>query len=319
MHRVVTLTMNPAVDLSTSVARVVPTHKLRCSGADHDPGGGGINVARVVARMGGAVTAVYPTGGCGGQWLKRLVDREGLPSVTFDIAEETRFSFTALETGSGDEYRFVLPGPSLGETEWQQGLDTLGHKLAGADFVVMSGSLPPGVPQDFYARVTQRCNDSGARPVIDSAGAALAAALDRGGVFLIKPNLRELRELTGHALQDEASFVAVCSNLVSSGKIEAIALTLGDRGALLVSRDTVLRAPALSIQPASAVGAGDSFLGGMVFALASGHDLETAFRYGVAAGSAALLTKGTQLCRREDVLRLLGEVSLHAVGHGAAD
>jgi len=317
VRRVITLTMNPAVDLSTSVARVVPTHKLRCTGAEHDPGGGGINVARVVARMGGAVTAVYPTGGCSGQLLRRLVDRERLSSVTFDIAEETRFSFTALETDSGDEYRFVLPGPSLDEAEWQQGLDTLWQEIAGQDFVVMSGSLPPGVPQDFYARVTHGCKERGARPVLDTSGAALATALDRGGVFLIKPNLHELRELTGHPLQDETSFVEVCSNLVSAGKVEVIALTLGERGALLVSRGTVLRAPALPIKAASAVGAGDSFLGGMVFALASGHDLEMAFRYGVAAGAAALLTPGTQLCRREDMLRLLDEVIMHPLRHPA--
>lgn len=310
MSSVITLTMNPAIDLSTSVARVMPTHKLRCASAGRDPGGGGINVARVVSRLGGDVTAVYPTGGVSGQLLRRLVEREGVTSSTFDVFEETRLNVTVLEGQSGDEYRFVLPGPSLAPLEWQQGLDTLERLSEQPAILVMSGSLPPGAPEDFYARAARVTKSRGAKTVLDTSGPALAAALEEG-VSLIKPNLRELRELTGQELEDEASWHAACSGLVASGQTEVVALTLGDKGALLVSRDGALRAPALPIDAASAVGAGDSFLGGMVWALASGNDLEEAFRYGVAAGSAALLTPGTQLCRRDDVMRLYGQVALN--------
>jgi 6-phosphofructokinase 2 len=310
VNSIITLTMNPAIDLSTSVARVVPTHKLRCASAGRDPGGGGINVARVVSRLGGNATAIYPTGGVSGQLLKHLVEREGVTSSTFTVAEETRLNITILEDQSGDEYRFVLPGPALEPAEWQQALDMLESLPPKPCMLVMSGSLPPGAPEDFYARAARLARRPGGTAVLDTSGPALAAAL-KEGVFLIKPNLRELRELTGQELEGETSWHAACSGLVASGQTEVVALTLGDKGALLVSRDGALRAPALPIDAASAVGAGDSFLGGMVWALASGNDLEEAFRYGVAAGSAALLTPGTQLCRREDVMRLYGQVVLH--------
>lgn len=148
--------------------------------------------------------------------------------------------------------------------------------------------------------------------MIDTSGPALAAAL-KVGLFIIKPNLRELRGLTGEALEDEPSWIAACSKLVASGQVEIVSLTLGHRGALLVSRDTVLRAPALCIRPASTVGAGDSFLGALVWAVASGRDLKEAFRYGIAAGSAALLAPGIQPGPREDIERLHSEVLVHTL------
>lgn len=310
MKSVVTLTLNPAIDVSTSVAKVAPTHKLRCAKSISHPGGGGINVARVISRMGGNVTTVYPRGGISGQLLQRLVESEGLSNITFAVTEETRESFTVLETESGAEYRFVLPGHSLTGAEWQTGLDTLERLSEPPDVIVMSGSLPPGVPSDFYAQATRVMKDRGAKVVLDTSGPALAAGL-KEGLFLIKPNLRELQELTGQTLQDEASWIQACSSLVASGQVEVIALTLGDKGALLVSQTNILRAPALAIHAASTVGAGDSFLGAMIWALSSGHDLEMAFRYGVAAGSAALLSAGTQLCHRHDVERLYKQVVVH--------
>ncbi len=312
MDSVVTLTMNPAIDVSTSIARVVPIHKLRCADALRDPGGGGINVARVISRLGGSVTSIYPIGGISGRLLQRLVEDEGLAGVTFQVVGETRESFTVLETESGAEYRFVLPGPSLAQSEWRQGLDTLESLSNQTDILVMSGSLPPGLPHDFYACAARVAKGRGVKVILDTSGPALAAGLETG-LFLIKPNLRELRELTGEALEDETSWVAVCSRLVTSGQVEVVALTLGDKGALLVSRNSTLRAPALAINAASTVGAGDSFLGAFVWALASGRDLKEAFRYGIAAGSAALLALGTQLCRHHDVERLYSQVIIDAL------
>jgi 6-phosphofructokinase 2 len=305
---IITFTMNPAVDLSSSVARVVPAQKLRCAIARRDPGGGGINVARVISRLGGEVTAIYPLGGATGLLLRRLVEDEGVRSITFPVVEETRLSFTVVEEDTGQEYKFLLPGPSLSTSEWQQGLAELTRHAEPSGLLVISGSLPPGAPADLYARAARAAKELGARIVLDSSGPPLAAALEKG-VFLVKPNLREMRELTGRALEDEPSRLAACESLVRTGHAEAVALTLGDEGALLVTRQAALRAPALAIRPASTVGAGDSFLGAMVWALACGRGLEEAFRYGVAAGSAALISSGTELCRRDDVERLLPEVA----------
>lgn len=312
MQSVLTITINPAIDVSTSVDRMTPVHKLRCAAAQRDPGGGGINVARVVLTLGGEVTAIYPVGGATGQLLRRIVEKEGIHGLTFEVLDETRLSFTVLENETGDEYRFVLPGPSLSELEWQQCIQVLGRLPDRPGILVMSGSLPPGVPDDFYARIARMAKDWGTKLVLDSSGPALSATLQEG-MYLIKPNLRELRELTGQSLEEEKSWLAACRALVDTGRAEVVALTLGDKGALLVTHDAVLRALALPIEPVSTVGAGDSFLGAMVWALASGQKLADAFRYGVAAGSAALITPGTELCSREDVERLFSQVTIHSI------
>jgi 6-phosphofructokinase 2 len=307
MTRIFTITPNPAIDLSTSVERITPTNKLRCSAARRDPGGGGINVARIIKRLGGEVMAIYPHGGATGELLTQLVEREGIASETSRIAEETREDFSVHEDTSGKQFRFVLPGPTLTEPEWRACLEALSGLEERPEFVIASGSLPPGVPADFYARVCRIAKSWNAKFALDTSGPALKAALDEG-VHLIKPNLRELCEVAGERLDDEAAWVHACLRLVKRQQAEVVALSLGHRGALLVSREHVLRADPLPIMPVSSVGAGDSFLGAMVWGLAGRSDLEHAFRLGVAAGSSALLNPGTELAHAEDARRLAADV-----------
>ena len=301
--RVLCLTMNPAVDLATETERVVPTHKLRCGDTLHDAGGGGINVARVLTNLGGRCTALCPTGGPSGHWLETRMREEGLDSVFLPIADETRVSFTVHEQNTGAEYRFVMPGPHLTETEWQACLDHLEQMPEFPDLLVASGSLPPGVPVDFYARLARLCRERDARMVLDTSGPALRAALAEG-VYLFKPNLKELVELAGHPLETATQWQAAARQLVLDGKAEVVALTLGHLGALLVTRDAMWGAPPLDIPVASAVGAGDSFVGGLVWGLQQGRPLEQAFAWGIAAGSAALLSAGTGLSSADDIRRL---------------
>lgn len=307
--RVLCLTMNPAVDLATETERVVPTHKLRCGDTLHDAGGGGVNVARVLTRLGGHCTAVCPTGGSSGQWLQKRMREEGLDSVFLPIAEETRVSFTVHEHSTGAEFRFVMPGPCLSEAEWQHCLQWLEALQPFPDLLVASGSLPPGVPADFYARLARLCRDKGARLVLDTSGPALAAALAEG-VFLFKPNLKELAELSGQSLESAEQWQTAARQLVLDGKADVVALTLGHLGALLVTRDAMWSAPPLDVPVASAVGAGDSFVGAMVWGLQRGLPLEEAFAWGIAAGTATLLSAGTALCRPEDVRQLQAKVRL---------
>jgi 6-phosphofructokinase 2 len=307
MSNIVTFTPNPALDTSTSVERVMPIHKLRCSAARHDPGGGGINVARVVRRLGSEVSAVYPVGGATGELLEQLLEREGIRSSTSPIADETREDFSVHEDATGKQFRFVLPGPTLTEPECQTCLDTLSTVAGSPAFVVASGSLPPGAPLDFYARTGEIARAHNARFVLDTSGPALKAALTQR-VYLVKPNLRELSELAGTSLDGEAAWIRAGADLVKYRQVEVVALTLGHRGALLVTADTVLRAEALPITTVSSVGAGDSFLGAMVWSLAAGRNLEDAFRLGVAAGSSAVLNPGTELAHPDDTHRLAAEV-----------
>ncbi|HLZ01096.1 MAG TPA: 1-phosphofructokinase family hexose kinase [Bradyrhizobium sp.] len=311
MTEIVTITPNPAVDVSTSVERIVPVYKLRGTSQQRDPGGGGINVARVIKRLGGDVTAIYPIGGATGDLLRRLLDKEGVPNQTFSITEETREDFFVNETSTGRPFRFILPGPSLTDGEWQQCLTLLCRIEPFPRFVVASGSLPRGVPDDFYARLTRIAKRLGAKMVLDTSGPALAAAVAEG-VDLIKPNLREMRELTGREPNDASEWEVAAKALVHDGKVATIALTMGHLGAVLVTRDQVLRAEPLPITPISAVGAGDSFLGALLWQLASGGNPVESFRYAVAAGAAALLNGGTSLCLPDDVKRLAQQVVLKA-------
>lgn len=312
MTAVVTITTNPAVDLSTSVEKIVPVAKLRGTSQRRDAGGGGINVARVIKRFGGDVSALYPIGGVTGDLLRKLLENEGVPSRTSSIVEETREDFFVAEMSTRLPYRFILPGPRLTEDEWRACLELLSAIEPFPRFVIASGSLPGGVPDDFYARVARIAKQHGAKMILDTSGPPLAAAVAEG-VDLIKPNLREMRELAGREPLDATEWEAAAKALVESRKVAVIALTMGHLGAVLVTKDMIWRAEPLAVTPVSAVGAGDSFLGALVWHLASGADLETAFRHAVAAGAAALLNPGTELCLPSDVKRLAGEVILEAV------
>jgi len=300
---ILTLTVNPTIDLATTTERVETTRKMRCAVPRRDPGGGGINAARVVRELGGEVAALYTAGGPTGGALKELLSAMGMDCCTIPIGDDTRVSFTCFEESTGEEYRFVMPGPRLSEAECRACLDAVAKHDPTSRFVVGSGSLPPGVPDDFYAELARSAKAVGARPVIDASGAALGAALDEG-VYLTKPNKRELEDYVGKKLDDPEDQDIAAMDLVERGAAEIVALTLGEAGALLATRDGVLRIAAPEVEPESAVGAGDSFIGGMCFALAEDHAIADAFRYGVAAGTAALLTAGTELCRRDDVERL---------------
>lgn len=312
MPDIVTITINPAIDIFVNVPHVQATPKLRCSPPKREPGGGGINVARVAHRLGSEVTAIYPVGGAIGKLLHRLVERENIVSLVTPSHVETRENFTAYEESTGEQYRFVLPGSRLHRVEWEAVLDRLASLPQRPKFVVASGSVPPGVPNDFFARVVRHAKTLGAETVIDTSGAALVAVLDEG-VTLIKPNLLELTDFFGAPLDNDEDRIAACRQLAIDGRAEIVALTLGDKGALLVTAERAWRALPLAIEVVSTVGAGDSFLGGLVSALAGGRSLEEAFRVAVAAASAAVLTSGTGLCQPEDVKRLLPEVTIREV------
>jgi 6-phosphofructokinase 2 len=309
MTLVLTITPNPAIDISTSTEHVAPTQKLRCTAIRRDAGGGGINVARVIRRLGCEVAAIYPAGGSTGQLLRRLVGHENVRSIATEVADETRQDFTVLEEKSGSQYRFVLPGPMLTEREWRACLSALETIDELPPLVVASGSLPPGVPDDFYARVARIAKRRASKMVLDTSGKPLAAALEEG-VYLVKPNLRELQELANVPLANQAAWLDASRRLIDNGRTEVLALSLGDKGALLITRDAALRAPAPDILPISTVGAGDSFVGGMVWGLATGRSVTDAFQWGVAAGSAAVLNPGTELCYAPDVMRLYQQIEL---------
>jgi 6-phosphofructokinase 2 len=308
LPRIVTFTANPAVDISTSVPRMAPFSKLRCAPARKDPGGGGINVARVVHRLGGDALAVYPTGDTTGDALHGLVQDEGVAGLSVAIAAETRENITVIAEETAEQYRFIFPGGALTPAEEDRCLQALAGLDPAPAILVASGSLPPGAREDLYRRIAEAGRGRGSKVVVDSYGPALERALEVG-LFLIKPNLREFRGLTGLGEgEGEAALVDAGRRLVGSGRVELVALTLGEDGALLIGGEATWRAEPLPIEAVSVSGAGDSFLGALLTVLAEGGDLEHALRLAMAAGSAAVLQPGTDLCSAEDVQRLVDDV-----------
>jgi len=305
---IVTLTINPALDVSTSTERVRPQHKMRCGPSRVDPGGGGVNVSRVIRRLGGQSTAIYALGGPTGQAYRQLLEAEGIIGRVIGIAGTTRENITIDEVSTGEQFRFVLQGPEVAEQEWRAALDATRDASRLGGYVVLSGSLAPGVPDDFYARATRDAHRYGARSIVDASGEALAAALDEG-VYLIKPSGRELGELVGSTLTTIDDRIAAAEELVQRGRVEVVALTLGGDGAVLATREGLTRLASPPIEVRSTVGAGDSFLAGLVLRLAEGRSLADAFRAGVASGAAAAMTDATELCHRVDMERLEAELS----------
>lgn len=303
--------MNPALDIATATEIIVPATKLRCEEPRYDPGGGGINVARAARMLGGDALAVFPAGGGSGQIIKALVAAEGVPHLALPVRGITRESLAVVERRSGEQYRFLLPGPPLAAADQERLLDALAAQAEGAAFVVASGSLPPGVPCDFYARVAALARRCGARFALDSSGEALTSA--GAGIFLIKASRRELGQLCGQAIADPAALERAARALVAEGRCEVLVVSLGAEGALLATAEGCRRFPAARVEALSSIGAGDSMLAGILVALVRGRALEEAVRFGIAAGGAALLRPGTELCRREDTERLYRELEGSAV------
>lgn len=302
---IATLTLNPALDLSSDAEEVRPTQKTRIFDQRIEAGGGGINVAKMLAEFGEAVRAIYLAGGATGGALNEILGRFPIKRDCVEIEGDTRMSLAVLEMATGIEYRFVPEGPEVRESEWREAL----RRSTAVDFpyLVASGSLPRGVPEDFYAQLGRELRSTGARFVLDTSGGELRAAVEEGGIFLLKPSDRELRELAGEDLDDDG-LAEAAADLVGRGKADHVAVTMGSKGAILAGKGFVLRLPSVPVETRSALGSGDSFVGAMTHAFHSGLDAGEAFRLGVAAGAATASAKGPGLCSAADVRRLLERV-----------
>jgi 6-phosphofructokinase 2 len=306
MRPVLTVTLNPALDVTTTTDRLVPQQKLRCSAPRQDPGGGGVNVSRAIKELGGDSRAFIAAGGSTGAELEALLATTGIPCEFWPLAEATRFSLTVMEELTGLHYRFVLPGPTFAEGEADRLLQRL-EEIIAADpgFVVGSGSLPPGVPVDFYGTLARRCRELGAKFIIDTHGPALrAAAAERP--YLIRLNHLEAQELLGGEAEVAAHRLA--RQLIERGLAEAAIVTIGARGAFVADHAHEIEIPPPIVKVRSSVGAGDSFVAALTFGLANEWPLNEAARYGVAAAAAAVTAEGTGLCKRADVNRFFAEI-----------
>ncbi|SEN71154.1 6-phosphofructokinase [Gemmobacter aquatilis] len=314
MTPILTLTLNPALDLATQTAEVIPGPKLRCTAPRVDPGGGGINVARAIRILGGTARALVALGGTTGQRLAQALKAEGIAHTSIAAPGETRESFAVTETNSGQQFRFVLPGAEWARVDIDHLLEMTRQTVPEGAFVVMSGSQPPGVPARFAAAV-QAALPQGARLVLDTSGPALHAVVDQPipGLALLRMDDAEAEELAGRRFADRRDAADFAAGLVARGVAQRVIVARGAEGSVLADGAGRLFGAAPRVEVVSAVGAGDTFVGALVLALARGEPRDCALAQGVAAAAAACITPATELCHAEDVVRLLTQVNVETL------
>ncbi|MGL4309137.1 MAG: 1-phosphofructokinase family hexose kinase [Paracoccaceae bacterium] len=306
---ILTLTLNPALDMATEVPTMIPGHKLRCTEPHLDPGGGGLNVSRAIKALGGDSLALVALGGLTGDRLAGLIRAEGITYLSTLGPGETRQSLTVTEAATGKQFRFMLPGPNWGAAEQARVFTMLRATSRPGGLSVISGSQPPGVPVDFPAQLAESME--GCRVVLDTSGPALFQAVRHPipGLAVLRMDGEEGEELAGRklpTLTDTADFAA---ELVAGGVAERVIVARGAEGNVLAEKGRRLFSPAPKVKVKSTVGAGDSFVAAFVLALARGQDSAMGLTMGSAAAAAAVTTDATQLCRAEDVMRLMPEAT----------
>ncbi|NJM81321.1 MAG: 1-phosphofructokinase family hexose kinase [Tabrizicola sp.] len=312
-HPILTLTLNPALDMASDVAEIVPGQKLRCSDPLLDPGGGGLNVSRAIKALGGDSLALVAIGGLTGDRLAGLIRAEGVTFLSILGPGETRQSLTVNEVSTGKQFRFMLPGPVWGEAERARVFTLLSATARPGGISVISGSQPPGVPLDFPAQLAASMPES--RVVLDTSGAALAQAVRHPipGLEVLRMDGEEGEGLAGKPLESREATAEFAQSLVRAGVARQVIIARGADGNVLADKDHRIFAHAAKVKVKSTVGAGDSFVAAFVLAMARGQSNDEALAFGSAAAAAAVTTDATQLCRPEDVMRLLPECKVSAV------
>jgi 6-phosphofructokinase 2 len=303
MQKIITLTVNPAIDKSTTVERIVPDSKLRCSSPRYDAGGGGVNVSRAIKKLGGDSLCIYLAGGPSGVFFKTLLDEEKIDQKIIPTKAWTRENMSVTDVSSDQQYRFGMPGSDIEVEEWQQALKTLEETLSEGDYLVASGSLCPGMPTNFYQQVALVAKKVKAKLILDTSGEPLILGA-KVGVFLLKPNLSELSALCGVKSISAANLEPLAKKFLADSGCEVMVVSMGPQGAMLVSSDLFEHIPAPVVHRQSTIGAGDSMVAGMVLRRSMGGSFSDMARYGVASGTAATMKSGTQLCEKQNVDKL---------------
>src|SRR6187200_1071417 len=311
MSKIVTLTFNPCIDKSATVPQLIPEKKLSCSEPYFEPGGGGINVARVIKKLGGNATAIYPAGGYTGKFFNQLLAKENIPCVVIEVKNPLRENVIVREESSNNQFRFGFPGPQLLKHEWEECLNSI-VEITGAEFLVASGSLPEGVPEDIFARLATISKKKNLKLVVDTSKAALKHAAN-AGVYMLKPNLTELSAVLGKKELSFDEVMAAGKEIISRKYCEVLIVSLGGKGAMLFTKDKELKASSPKVEKKSTVGAGDSMVAGFVLSLSQGKTFEDALKYGVACGTAATMNPGTELCNKEDADSLFHKILVEEI------
>ena len=298
---IVTLTINPSLDKSTQFTGLIAEQKIRCKPPRYDAGGGGINVSKAISRLGGDSLCVFSSGGSPGIKLEELVQKEGIEIKTISTQNWTRENLVALDTNTNSQYRFCFPGASISDLEKETIIQTV--QQLKPKYLVASGSLNEGLATDFYQKIADLAKATGTKLIVDTSGEALKKVLEKG-VYLVKPNIGELAKLIGVERLETNEVEVAARKLIEKGSAEIVVVSLGAQGAVLVTATQTEFVPAPNVVKKSTVGAGDSMVGAMVWALSLNKSLKEVVQWGVACGSAATMNEGTQLFKLEDAKRL---------------
>lgn len=308
MPAIVTITFSPCIDKSTSIPALIPEKKLRCTVPKLEPGGGGINVARVIHKLGGDVVAVFPSGGYTGKYFNHLLEKENVPCIIIETENETRENVIVLDESSNNQYRFGMPGTLLNETEWKNCLQAV-EEINDVEFIVASGSLPPGVPPNIFSLLSNIASKKKAKFIADTSGDALKEAATTGA-YLLKPNLGELASLAGVSNIQAHEIKTVAKKMLQQYPVEILVVSAGAEGAMLFAKNELYNVTAPQVQRKSTVGAGDSMVAGIIYSLSKKASLKKALQYGVACGTAATMNAGTELCKPPDAEMLYKQIQL---------
>ena len=316
MSRILTITLNPALDLATQVERLTAEAKMRCSTPRLDPGGGGVNVSRAIARLGGRSTALVALGGAVGARHAGCLAGDGIETVRLDVGGETRESLAVTDRSTGRMYRFVMPGPSWEPDMVGAALARIAATVGEGDLVVLSGSHPPGVPDDFALRLLDRVAGRGVRLVLDVSGPALLAAARGGGAALhvLRMNAAEAATLRGGPAPDAPGAAALGRELLATGAAEIVVIGLGAAGSVGVDASGAWRVRPPPVEVVSRTGAGDSFVAGLVLGFAEGLPLPRCLERAMAAATSAVTTPGTALCTRDGTAAVLAQIAAEPLG-----
>jgi len=262
-NKITTLTINPSLDKSTHFKGLIAEQKIRCEKPRYDAGGGGINVSKAIAKLGGKSSCIFTSGGSSGEMLEDLIATEKLDGIVIKTKNWTRENFIAFENTSKAQYRFGFPGNEFSEKEKNKILQTI--KELKTDYLVISGSLNEGLATNFYQKIVEIAKESNTKVVVDTSGAALQKVLETG-VYLIKPNIGELAKLIGVEHLELADIEKAAQKLIENQSAEIVVVSLGAEGAILVTQDETHFVKAPKVAKKSTVGAGDSMVGGMIWA-----------------------------------------------------
>jgi 6-phosphofructokinase 2 len=305
---IATVTLNPSLDKTVTVDELVVDEANRWTTLRRDPGGKGINVSRVVHELGGETTAYGFIGGIDGEALKHLLKQQGVHFAFTPIRGEIRSNFIITDLKTHRQTRIDAPGPNISRDELRKLIDKVKHIKPKPDFLVFAGSVPPGVPDDIYKQLIKEAKKNYVKTVLDSDDEWLKEGI-KAKPNVIKPNVHEAEELLGVRLGDETAIIQAVKTLVAQG-IEVVAISRGKDGLIIANKQKILKVTSPQVDIRSTVGAGDSAIAGLVLGLSQGANIEETSRLAAAAGTATTLTPGTELCRREDVERLLPQVKV---------